>query len=343
MAFTLIELLVVIAIIAILIALLLPAVQQAREAARRTQCRNNLKQLGLALHNYESAYRMFPQCAMNGRNCAQLPCAGVPYSYMTPNTLSWRVMILPFIEQQNLYNAFNFNGFTYNWGGSQTHPVNIAATPVTSFLCPSDPTQTGAPNPAAPGTSMVPSNPTTTVVWGTNYSAMQAYTMDNREGGSNPARSRGGLTPQNLRMRDYTDGLSNTIQVVEKFRGKAFTMVSNAHVTSNGDYDTGVFTGTGWLTASATGTMCSMWPYEQGWCMSTSVRTPNDKRADQVGYIDAGAIGGRTNSGASSAHAGGAFVLCGDGGVRFANDNVNRDVWRNTCTASGGESSTVEF
>ncbi|QDT52851.1 Type II secretion system protein G precursor [Caulifigura coniformis] len=98
-AFTLIELLVVIAIIAILIALLLPAVQQAREAARRTQCKNNMKQIGLALHNYHDTYRTFPIGTIAPRN--------------KPN---WRVSVLPYLEQGAVYNSLDFAGLN-NIGG----------------------------------------------------------------------------------------------------------------------------------------------------------------------------------------------------------------------------------
>src|SRR6187397_2980141 len=98
--FTLIELLVVIAIIAILIALLLPAVQQAREAARRTQCRNNLKQLGLALHNYMD-------------NFLVLPPAGIGSTTTNGNLLSWHTMILPYIDQAPLYNSADFSLLNY--------------------------------------------------------------------------------------------------------------------------------------------------------------------------------------------------------------------------------------
>jgi prepilin-type N-terminal cleavage/methylation domain-containing protein len=102
--FTLIELLVVIAIIAILIALLLPAVQQAREAARRTQCRNNLKQLGLALHNYHDNYQMFPP----GNVSSSVGGWGA----------SWYMRILPFVDQAPLYNRLTFSGAQHGWTGA---------------------------------------------------------------------------------------------------------------------------------------------------------------------------------------------------------------------------------
>src|SRR5262245_60347417 len=96
--FTLIELLVVIAIIAVLIALLLPAVQQAREAARRTQCRNNLKQIGLALHNYHDVFSIFPPGNLQIGECCN-----------ADNEITWAISILPYIEQTNLQNQYNFS------------------------------------------------------------------------------------------------------------------------------------------------------------------------------------------------------------------------------------------
>ena len=147
--FTLIELLVVIAIIAVLVSLLLPAVQQAREAARRTQCKNNLKQLGLALMNYESTYRIFP----NGSNVPWGRAGGdnAHIDYTGPFGPNWAVSILPYIDQQNLYNA--------NLPNLQTFPGVVVGVPTGSppagvngltwrstlvdsvipgFLCPSD-------------------------------------------------------------------------------------------------------------------------------------------------------------------------------------------------------------
>src|SRR5258708_4421292 len=121
-AFTLIELLVVIAIIAILIALLVPAVQKVREAAARTQCINNIKQINLALHNYHDNYKKLPPGG------ATVPGAG------TTNEagLSFHVFILPFIEQSNLYVQFDpTKGFR------QAPNVQLSNTPVTAYLCPS--------------------------------------------------------------------------------------------------------------------------------------------------------------------------------------------------------------
>jgi prepilin-type N-terminal cleavage/methylation domain-containing protein len=152
--FTLIELLVVIAIIAILIALLLPAVQQAREAARRTQCKNNLKQLGLALHNYHDVHKVFPPGSVGQGHAG--------YEYMTGGATkhpsqprfhnhTGLVLLLPFLEQTPLYNSWNQQHAT-SWANTPTYMVYTAAdvlgdpnvnaafakTPVDVFTCPSD-------------------------------------------------------------------------------------------------------------------------------------------------------------------------------------------------------------
>jgi prepilin-type N-terminal cleavage/methylation domain-containing protein/prepilin-type processing-associated H-X9-DG protein len=128
--FTLIELLVVIAIIAILIALLLPAVQQAREAARRTQCKNNLMQIGIAMHTYEMSFEMMPPGTVNLTG----PIRNIEEGYH----MSWLVQILPSIEQAGLFGMINFNESVYA-------PLNTAprATVIISFLCPSDNRQSG--------------------------------------------------------------------------------------------------------------------------------------------------------------------------------------------------------
>lgn len=123
--FTLIELLVVIAIIAILIALLLPAVQQAREAARRTQCKNNLMQIGLALHNYEMAFEILPPGCVNETG----PIRNVEEGYH----MSWIVQILPCMEQSNVFSQINFNSSVYSATNGGFRSMVIP-----TLLCPSD-------------------------------------------------------------------------------------------------------------------------------------------------------------------------------------------------------------
>ena len=133
--FTLVELLVVIAIIGILIALLLPAVQAAREAARRTQCGNNLKQIGLALHNYESGKKVFPPAYVTQDTHATGSSYGVSYTDENkngPTGFAWGTFLLPYLEELSLYQSFNFN--ICCWA-----PENAPAarTKVSAFLCPS--------------------------------------------------------------------------------------------------------------------------------------------------------------------------------------------------------------
>lgn len=193
--FTLIELLVVIAIIAILIALLLPAVQQAREAARRTQCKNNLKQIGLALHNYLDTYLKFPPSFVADGNGTNNPTGGGEWSV--------HARILPMLEQANLYNQADLK-LSYN------DPANAGIAPmrVDTYLCPSEINDRVRTN--ASGTPI--HYPTS---YGFNGGRWMVWDVTTRRPGDGAFSVNTGFAP-----RDFVDGMSNTLGFSEV---KAFT------------------------------------------------------------------------------------------------------------------------
>jgi prepilin-type N-terminal cleavage/methylation domain-containing protein/prepilin-type processing-associated H-X9-DG protein len=208
-AFTLIELLVVIAIIAVLIALLLPAVQSAREAARRSQCVNNLKQIGLALHNYESANGSFPWTQGTVMSIyPNLTSGKMPWEPgWDGNSMEWMnfgalALMLPYMEQTPVYNSINFNFGVHNyggqWGGTDVCQATAINTVIKTFICPSD--------------SGVGRN---------SYRASNGTNWDwwSRGGGAGPITrpQPGGQSIGTIAA--VTDGTSNTIAFFERLRG----------------------------------------------------------------------------------------------------------------------------
>jgi prepilin-type N-terminal cleavage/methylation domain-containing protein len=191
MGFTLVELLVVIAIIGILVGLLLPAVQAAREAARRMRCSNNLKQLGLAIHNYESAFRRLPSAGQG-----TIFVSSGPKTVFGPHSLFSQ--ILPMLEQGNTYRQFDFR-FAYN-----AAPVNIAAAKqaIPSFVCPTN--------------AWRPSPLDQQGFGATDYAATYYVDLNPATGlATSTLRREGALTSSWTRIADVSDGLSNTIFLAE--------------------------------------------------------------------------------------------------------------------------------
>lgn len=320
MGFTLVELLVVIAIIGVLIALLLPAVQQAREAARRMQCSNNLKQIGLALHNYENTHRVFPpgQC----RDSSGSPDA------------STHAFILPFLEQGNSYKLFDFR---YSINGST---VNAAATKqlITAYQCPSD------IQPA--GNSIAGSG---TVYGGSSY--MQNLGATATVISTEISAQLGGPFHRNsaTRFSDITDGTSNTALFAEIKKGPSGS--STKTVVPAGDPNdfrvaTSVTAGFWNADAETPPSVCetrstSAWNYRglqyyRGVVVTTfytHTLTPNARKRDCVD----GSHGSRGHLAARSYHPGGVQTAFVDGSVSFMPDTIDDATWRSLGTMAGGE------
>ena len=209
--FTLIELLVVIAIIAILIALLLPAVQQAREAARRAACKNSMRQMGLALHNYHDTFNVFPPGWISVDPVTRRQSALVGL-----NGAGWGTMILPMIDQAPLYNSYNANV-------TLEHPLNLKfrETPLTVFQCPSDP----QPTTFEIGEEHDPTHIICRLATANMIASFGTISIDDCENsaGTAPVLANGqckgdGAFYHNSRVRiaDITDGTSNTLIVGER-------------------------------------------------------------------------------------------------------------------------------
>ncbi|QDV10645.1 hypothetical protein CA51_04950 [Rosistilla oblonga] len=205
--FTLVELLVVIAIIGILVGLLLPAVQAAREAARRMQCGNNLKQIGLAMHNYHDTFQVFPSGCYDSNPATNSPGDAANNN----NGLGWATSLLPYIEQSALYDLIGTEtgGFARSWqdkngDGSANDPIDSASVVIDAYVCPSDPMS---------GINSDKSN-----LGKSNYLAIAGRSAIQTNSSGNPLGTKNGMffENSNRRFRDVTDGTSNTMFVSER-------------------------------------------------------------------------------------------------------------------------------
>jgi prepilin-type N-terminal cleavage/methylation domain-containing protein/prepilin-type processing-associated H-X9-DG protein len=312
--FTLIELLVVIAIIGILIALLLPAVQKVREAANSLKCRNNLRQLSLALLNYENTFAIFP----DGSHCT-----GASACFQ-----DWAISILPYIEQDNLYREFDFHNYQVPAGLNENQTPAALAQLVKTFACPTDPDAFQAMNPyAGPGQSklympsnykavegVIPYNPYADTYWDRYDNAGTLMDAGHKplRGLLHVSRADKGLGAETVAA--VIDGLSNTIVV-----GEYTTTTSESHR--------------------------AFWAYSY-WEWTSSAVVPTKPWTLLPSYDDCAVAekksGGNTDyspckRGWSSLHSGGINFAFGDGAVRLIGRQVDMYTLAALATISGGE------
>ncbi len=317
--FTLIELLVVIAIIAILIALLLPAVQQAREAARRTQCRNNMKQIGLAIHNYHDTHRVFP------------------YAWGSVQE-TWSALIMPYIDQGPLYNTLVWSPTPNNtWAGltptDPTWPNRVACgVPVSVLRCPSLPIadsflDSGIPDrrPASYRVvtgSLIASDDNSTRPAPYNTAEFTSLEFSpGRHPGVNGMMVGAGSTS----MRDVTDGSSNTLMVGESRTEPTYSKDGQGMDFWNffipQIWDTG--TNRCWSAGNGSGT-------EHSEAAGSTLVKLNAR-------LDPSVHGVLMEISFGSYHTGGAFFTMGDGSVKFISDSIDGVLYQGLGSRNGGE------
>jgi prepilin-type N-terminal cleavage/methylation domain-containing protein len=305
--FTLIELLVVIAIIAILIALLLPAVQQAREAARRTQCRNNLKQIGLALHNYHDAFNSMPPGSIAQPNATRTQDFGHGWV--------WHASILPYIDLAPLYNSIQgADGMGNELGDQSTGKTQVfRRMTLSGFWCPSQPDVRLASQKNGYQTCNYNGNMGTRIGNGNDdcYNGTSLTTPTHIRTDAWGCMNGDGIFFVNsyIQFRDVTDGLSNTIFVSE--------------VPDSGGDAIGIFSAGCDRRAIFSGGADSNPPTEMSEYLIAA--ESNDP------------INGGAEEAAGSFHVGGAHFLMGDGAVRFLSENMHMATYQGLSTRRAGE------
>ncbi|NLY01574.1 MAG: DUF1559 domain-containing protein [Rhodopirellula sp.] len=300
--FTLVELLVVIAIIGILIALLLPAVQAAREAARRSQCVNNLKQVALAMHNYHDTHLIFPYGHRGG--------GGAPYPFYCHNRDTWFHRILPYVEQGAIYEQYE--GDCANVSASTSNHVhNISASqpfiriPLATFMCPSDPASPAFAEPASDR-------------WGGNYLGC----IGNGTLSTGTGNGMFGYETQKIRMASLIDGTSNTMMLSEAVQRVA--VPSGFSWGCAGCYWIGGAHGE--VTYTALEAPNTKVPDQNYLCKSTTTPQAPCTTNQTVRY-----------NFARSFHPGGVNMSLGDGSVRFLSETINLATYHALATRAGGD------
>ncbi len=336
LGFTLIELLVVIAIIAVLVAILLPAVQQAREAARASQCRNNLKQLGIALHSYHEVMGMFPQTQGGG----------------VTGQSDWRghsahVMLLPYMDQSGLYNKYNMNVWCWWDNGLGTHMVNggqPGRQRIPGFLCPSNFSNQTDGNGITPGLSYP-------VCQGSNAGMFN----DGIAGGYNLAKQNGMFALRaNVNIAAVTDGTSNVIMAGEQIQslsGGTDALVNLKQAVAipagwDGTFltqaqldDWGSRCAASTTQRTETGRFWNTGVHEQG--SFNTLLPPNAKYPNCTAHCGGCAPDGPAMVGARSMHTGGAHVVLGDGAVKFMSNSIDYQLWQWLGARNDGNKVTI--
>jgi prepilin-type N-terminal cleavage/methylation domain-containing protein/prepilin-type processing-associated H-X9-DG protein len=366
LGFTLIELLVVIAIIAVLIALLLPAVQAAREAARRAQCTNNMKQIGLALHNYHTGMDRFPMAVSKNPLWGAGDTDG-DWGYGRWTGWSAQALLLGYMDQMPLYNAANFALGPGAGGGMLGSMPNstVYNTVINSFLCPSDPNadfDRSNSYYASIGSTTYESPITTPGM----FAVWTCYGLrDCTDGSSNTIAFAEGLTGQDNAGFGY--GTQQNTASGTAYRGNVVTSANNPGTGGQGSDDPLGYYGTScqflYASANAAAVLAGLqscaaawnsagasyssmrgfcWADANGgWTYANIIQTPNHDSIFPGGGCRFGSgpsgIDSSFSYAVSSNHPGGANILMTDGSVRFIKDGVSRLTWWALGTRNGGE------